>query len=291
MPEQSHNQAPTPDQSLLLSPEDLATKQAKWQAEGYTEAEIIMMTELLKSLSEMQDFEKAFIAKGEAYWQEHPEELKEATEKRKEHEEDRREIKMMRDGMREALAKRMGKIPEKLEQEDLIKELDDLFAVMVSPSNRRTKFKAEQILPKDINYKAKAMRTEKTKFGEYTLNPEMAGVNFENSKIFIPDLSGFIDQPLYEVLQYVVDTYGEKYYIPGLEFWKWVPNNPNQAEKLEPSLKDGNSYYLPGSTFCDVDGYWSTVCFSWISNGMFNRRTRWLENFWNWQERVLLLEK
>ena len=105
MPEQPQNQTPTPDQSLLLSPEDLAAKQAKWQVEGYTEAEIAELTEMLQSLSEIQDFEssKSSTEKSDEYWRAHPEEKMELLKQLDEFRRNKEQISIRREGIRQDL--------------------------------------------------------------------------------------------------------------------------------------------------------------------------------------------
>lgn len=114
---EQQDQIPTAPDSLLLSPEDLTAKQAKWQAEGYGDEDIAVLTKMLKKLSEMQDFERSFIAQGEEYWKEHPEELKVAEQKRKEYEEKRKRIKYRRETIRNTLTER-NRTGWKIEQDD-----------------------------------------------------------------------------------------------------------------------------------------------------------------------------
>lgn len=118
MIENLQNQTPTTPDSLLLSPEDLATKQAKWRQEGYTEEEVTELTSHLQDLSTIRDFEKDFIAKGEVYWKEHPEELKEAEHMRKDYEAEKKWKAERREQLRNDLARRQGQ-PVEAEQENL----------------------------------------------------------------------------------------------------------------------------------------------------------------------------
>ena len=155
-------------------------------------------------------------------------------------------------------------------------------------------FKIEFTDPKDLDYKEKAEHPDFARFGEYSLNPETFGVDFENAKVFIPDLSSMNGKKLYDVFKHVVDTYGDKYYIPGIEYWKWMIENPDKAEevakKQEYDIKDGNYYYLPGSSLCDSNGRWDVPCAGW-RGGEFDRSADWLEHGWYSDCRVLLLEK
>jgi len=155
-------------------------------------------------------------------------------------------------------------------------------------------FKFEFTDPKELDYKEKAEHPDQARFGEYTLNPETFGVDFEKAKVFIPDLLSMNGKKLYDVFKHVVDTYGEKYYIPGIEYLKWMIENPDKAEesakKQEYDIKDGNYYYFPGSSLCNSGGRWSVPCARWFGGG-FRRDARWLEREWSSDDRVLLLEK
>ncbi len=49
-------------------------------------------------------------------------------------------------------------------------------------------FKLEFVDPKDLDYKNKTDNPDKSKSGQYTLNPETFGMDFEKAKVFVPDL-------------------------------------------------------------------------------------------------------
>jgi hypothetical protein len=144
--------------------------------------------------------------------------------------------------------------------------------------------------PKEIKYGKKSKNPDEKKFGTYTLNPETFAGDFEKAKVFIPDLSSMNGKKMHKVLQYVVDTYGDKYHIPGIEYWKWMVENPDKIDEVEPRLKDGNWYCFPGSSLCVSNGRWSVPGASWFG-GEFDRRAFWLEGEWGSRYRVLLLEK
>jgi hypothetical protein len=144
--------------------------------------------------------------------------------------------------------------------------------------------------PKEIKYEKKSKNPDEKKFGTYTLNPETFVSDFEKAKVFIPDLSAMEGKKLHKVFQYVVDTYGDKYHIPGIEYWKWMVENPDKVDDIEPRLKDGNYYYFPGSSLCGSIGRWGVPYAYWRGGG-FGRRASWLEHGWHSDGRVLLLEK
>ncbi len=156
-------------------------------------------------------------------------------------------------------------------------------------------FKVEFIDPKELDYKNKADNPDKTKFGQYSLNPETFGMDFEKSKVFIPDLSVMNGKKLPEVFKYVVDTYEEKYYIPGIEYWKWMIENPDKAEEVAKrqnyDIKDVNYYYFLGSIFCSPSyGRWGVPGSNWDGR-KFSQGSKWLERKWDSVDRVILLEK
>ena len=155
-------------------------------------------------------------------------------------------------------------------------------------------FKFEFTDPKELEYKEKAEHPDVARFGEYTLNPETFAGDFEKAKVFIPDLSAMEGKELHQVFQYVVDTYGDKYHIPGIEYWKWMIENPDKAEeaakKQKYDIKDGNEYYFPGSSLCGSDGRWLVPCAGWNAV-RFGRSVDCLEYDWGSGGRVLLLEK
>ena len=98
------------------------------------------------------------------------------------------------------------------------------------------------------------LRTVDTaKFGEYTINPETAGMNHKEKqpKIKIVDMKEFVGRPRSEVAKAVIEKYGAQYHIPGLEYEKYLLENP---DKVPAELKDGNFYYFMGSTLRDQYG-------------------------------------
>lgn len=143
--------------------------------------------------------------------------------------------------------------------------------------------------PTDLDWSALLQDTDAAKAGEYTLNPETQGLDFETLRAFVPDLSALNGKPVHEVMQHVVDTYGDRYHIPGIEYWKWLIENPT---KDPPNLaKDSSKYYFcPGSVLRDKDGNWSVPCADWIGT-KWDRNGYWLRRDWHSLFRVVLLEK
>ncbi len=128
-------------------------------------------------------------------------------------------------------------------------------------------------------------------FGHYTINPETAGLNHQEKepKIKVLDLKEFIGQPRSEVMAHVVKTYGDKYNIPGLEYERYLIQNPDK-DKVPAELKDGKYYNFMGSTLRDQRGDSSFPCVRW-DEGRLLRTASLLVLKWDESDRVLLLEK
>ncbi|MCX6786830.1 MAG: hypothetical protein NTU85_03415 [Candidatus Kaiserbacteria bacterium] len=166
--------------------------------------------------------------------------------------------------------------------EDVFKSWDQ------EPAAAKTEeLKAIVISPKSQDYKALSESTKTSEFGEYTLNPKALGLDLESLQIFIPDLSQFNGKPLYEVMIYVMDIYSGKYHLPGIEYWKWLHENPGKSPA---HLKDGKSYFFPGSILCRPKDRWG-VPYSFWRIGRFVRIARQLRLNWDQDCRVVLLEK
>jgi hypothetical protein len=140
----------------------------------------------------------------------------------------------------------------------------------------------EFIKPSDLNYEE--LSKERSVKKARILNPDIVGVDLEKTKCFIPDLSKFNGKPLFEVMQYVEKTYGDKYHLPGLEYQDFIIKNPDKF----PQMKDGNYYFFPGSIRY-WGGYWRVPCSYWFGDA-FDRYGRWLGYDWSSYYRLVLLE-
>ena len=133
------------------------------------------------------------------------------------------------------------------------------------------------------------------KFGDYTLSPEMGSfsdTDFEQmaklGKVKVEKLPNeFNGKPLTEVAPYIMKTYGDKYYIPGIEYWQWLVANPDKSPE---ALKDGSYQFLFGSTLRNSHGRWCVPYVDWHSDE-WNRYADRLDSDWNSHYRVVLLEK
>ena len=173
----------------------------------------------------------------------------------------------------------------------------DTFETWDSAKASGIKIKAEAVPPLEQSWSDLEGDIDATKAGEYTLNPETQALDFENAKVFIPDLSSFEGKKLSEVAEYVVKTYGDKYYIPGLEYEQWLYQHENleslpegkEFEELKQQLKDRICFFF-GSTLRYLDGRWCVPSVPWRSSGWY-RNASWLGYDWDSDCRVVLLER
>ena len=146
-----------------------------------------------------------------------------------------------------------------------------------------------QVMPlSDMDYE-KLKVANPSLFGQYTMNPETSGINFKekNLKIKIVDMKELVGKSRFEVAKAVVDQYNGKYYIPGLEYEKYLLDN---GDKVPSELRDGEWYYFFGSTIRARFGG-SDLPYASFDDGKLNRHARWLDGKWNFNDHVILLEK
>ncbi len=177
------------------------------------------------------------------------------------------------------------------EQEEVIyKSSQGINSVSIKPILQR---------PEEIKYKDKAEHLNESRCGEYTLNPESFNIDFGKAEVFVPDLSFMKNKKVWEVLQYVVDTYSDKYYIPGIEYWKWILENPKKAEEI--FKKQGYNikerpYFFPGSGICTNAGNWGVPNLYWLDSRRVVRPgyQRDARSFnWEWYDlgKIVLLKR
>jgi len=163
---------------------------------------------------------------------------------------------------------------------------DILTSFFGTPDN---KFTPSLVKPEDQDYATLKDDIDVSKFGEYTLNPDMQNLDFENipeAKIFIPDLTALNGKSLSEVAKYLIDNYADKYQIPGVEYWKWLYENPAKSPK---KIQDGKYYFEFGSLVRLSDGHWGVPYVGWDGSG-WRRGADWLGSGWASDDRVVLLE-
>lgn len=160
--------------------------------------------------------------------------------------------------------------------------------------DKETAEKVEQklslIKPEDIDWEDLKDDIDESKYGEYSLNPETQGLDFASfphEKIKVFDFEEFIGKPRAELAKHLALNSSGKYYILGIEYWKYIIENPDKAPVV---LKDGNYNYPFGSTLRDRDGGAGVPNTRW-GGGRFERRARRLYDCWGSRDRVVLLEK
>ena len=180
-----------------------------------------------------------------------------------------------------------------VDMEKLKEELDSFMAEIFltwygEKEAKKAKISGEITDLSKIDYK-KLEKTDPSLYGEYTINPETAGMDHQEKepKLKIIDMEEFIGQPRLEVMKAVIEKYSGKYHIPGLEYEKYLLENP---DKVPNQLKDGNWYYFMGSVLRDRDGGSGVPYVRW-DGGELDRRAGWLGRKWGGSGRVLLFEK
>jgi MoxR-like ATPase len=151
-------------------------------------------------------------------------------------------------------------------------------------------FSPEFASPADVDYAARKADTDPSKYGEYVMNPDTAGIDWDSippAKIHVETLEGMQGKKLDEIAAHIQTTFGSRYRIPGLEYYKYICEHPDKAPA---SMKDGNYYFMFGSLFRHSDGYWRIPCVSGASSG-FKRNGDGLGKGWYGNYRVVLLEK
>ncbi len=189
-----------------------------------------------------------------------------------------------------------GKTPEEL-REEFRDFLVETFSKWYLDDAARARIpEAANHLPEittlhDQNWQKKKGDVVPSKFGEYTLNLETIDIDWgaipsENIRIEkLPD--NWNNKPLADVAEYITKTYGADYYIPGLEYWKYILENPG---KTPDQLKDGNWHYFFGSVLRNAHGHWDVSRVGW-NGAVWCWGMDWLENSWYTHYRVALLEK
>jgi hypothetical protein len=110
--------------------------------------------------------------------------------------------------------------------------------------------RGEAYSPQDFDYTELAV-TDPSKSGLYTLNPEEQKVSFEKMEPFAIPLDAALkekNQDKLRTIKYVVENYGEEYYLPGMEYAKWLYENQDKLpNNTKGKFKNGQKYILPGS--------------------------------------------
>ena len=174
--------------------------------------------------------------------------------------------------------------------------LQNTFETWDKDSAPNAKIKTETRSPADQDWTGLEADIDTDKFGELIINPETQSLNFETTKPFIPDLSSQSGKKLSEVADYLVKTYGDRYYIPGIEYEEWIFRHDlddfpsgNDFKVLKTELKDNHCSFF-GSTLRYSNGHWCVPYLNWNGSSWY-RYARWLGHTWDSRCRVVLLER
>jgi hypothetical protein len=135
------------------------------------------------------------------------------------------------------------------------------------------------------------------KVGEYTINPDLNGVDFSSiapEKIKAINLDNMNGKPLYEVAEHVVKNYGATHYIPDLRFIKWVLFDLSKKDqKIKSAYKhiiDGSENFIFGSIVRGPKGIWRVPEIQHTHTlQAFSSDYAWKGESWEW--RAIVIEK
>ena len=202
-------------------------------------------------------------------------------------------------------------------REELGKGLDKSLIDKVS-------FKLELTSPEAINWDDLAdINTHgRDKFietiGAYTINPESLGIDFSNiqpERIKIETVPNYFKGNIWEVAKLIIEQYGKDYYIPGIEYYKflrdgkenWLKSYLQQQQNMIASgkpdfSKSFNNFFFFGSLMCKPSyigqiskdrgkislGSWSVCSFTLSAPGSMNGLIMpWLPEY----NRIVLIKK
>jgi hypothetical protein len=161
-------------------------------------------------------------------------------------------------------------------------------------------FTPEFTPPTAINFTEFSEQPDDTKeFGRYLTNPETAFLDYETLGepfIFDPNTDQGYQNWLIQhnrtkgvasVMDYVHETYAGTHHLPGIEYQKYLFENP---DKVPQSMKDGNLYYFPGTAFRSSGGLWHAPYGYW-DGGVCYRDGYGVRIGWNSRKRVVLFGK
>lgn len=154
----------------------------------------------------------------------------------------------------------------------------------------------------EVDFKSLSeMSADKKEFGEYITNPETAFLDYEalndpeviNLYFQDENYQNWLKQNnrqnrMVSVMDYIHEVYKNTHYLPGIEYQRYLFENQG---KIPDSLKDGNYYFLPGSTFGRSGGEsWMVPYGVWSKKG-WHRFSEGIECDWREQWSVVLFKK
>lgn len=136
-----------------------------------------------------------------------------------------------------------------------------------------------------------AKSTDTAPFNKCILSRETQELEFQRLRATALILREFNGEPLHKVAEYVVENYAQSHHIPGMEYSRWLHQNPDQSPA---NLKNHGDrrLVLVGSALHYGLGPWRTPCaicgeteagfFKWADD---------LSRLWGPDCRAVLLEK
>lgn len=130
--------------------------------------------------------------------------------------------------------------------------------------------------PRTLPWQVKEKDIDADKLGEYTINPDTANIDWSTispDKIKVFNLENMQGKKLSEVAEYIISNFpSSKYKIPGIEYWKYILENPDKAPT---QLKDGKYHFFFGSILRGGRGHFDVPYASWDGSS-FDRDGSWL---------------
>jgi hypothetical protein len=175
--------------------------------------------------------------------------------------------------------------------ETFLKDTFTLWNKDTAPKAKLHRIMQDPLTP---DYKALSADINKEKFGEYTLNPALKGIDLTKAIPKIIELPAeWNGKPLHEVMEHLktLPTQYPNHILPDITYWKWMIENPDKVPQTKGgvNLKDGNFYFTPGSLVRDGGGHWSVPCVHWGGSEFLRNASR-LARGWGSGYHVVLLE-
>lgn len=184
-----------------------------------------------------------------------------------------------------------------------IEEVKDRFSTFITKIHttwhgketaERYKYKPSVIASEDVDWDAHRNNIDETKYGEYTLNLDTVGIDPEGippekieSYSFVDKL--FVGKPRADLAKFVIKNYANRYYLPGIEYWEYIDENPDKAPS---SLKKvGYKYHFFGSMLRNGDGAAFVPFVQWTKDGHFTSGAHALGSGWDEKDLFVLLKK
>lgn len=153
------------------------------------------------------------------------------------------------------------------------------------------------IPPSDVDWANMQEYGAHNRSGEVVFNPDTISIDWETTpvqKFKAIELKEMEGKSVAEVARHILDTYGDTYHIPGIEYWNFIVENPEKASPLL-LLGDGKTYYFFGSTITTFEDVLipGVSCYpsGYTDGPKFTRAAIRPSDSWSANKKVFLLEK